>query len=320
MQSQLKLPVNVQNLFCCPACRTSLSLVSDQLVCNNTACNAHFPVVDGIPVLINELTSVFSIDDFVQHRKTTRAHRSRIKKLLVSALPKIGMNMKATRNYKEFAQMLLGQSARPRVLIIGGSIAGKGMKSFLDLPSLEIVESDVTFGPRTNLICDAHDLPFVNDFFDGVVVQVVLEHVADPFRCVEEIHRVLKKQGLVYAETPFMQQVHSAPYDFTRFTHLGHRRLFRRFEEIDSGPTGGPGMALAWSCYHFLLSFTTSKFIRKLIALFSMLTLFWLKYIDYYLINKPGAFDASSQYYFMGRKTDHVLPDKELIKLYRGAS
>jgi hypothetical protein len=50
-----------------------------------------------------------------------------------------------------------------------------------------------------------------------------------------------------------------------------------------------------------------------------MLMLFWLKYIDYYLINKPGAFDASSGYYFMGRKANDVLSDKDLIKLYKGA-
>ncbi len=41
------------------------------------------------------------------------------------------------------------------------------------------------------LICDAHDIPFADRSFDGVIVQAVLEHVVDPFRCCEEIHRVL---------------------------------------------------------------------------------------------------------------------------------
>ena len=80
------------------------------------------------------------------------------------------------------------------------------------------------------LICDANDIPFENGSFDGVVLQAALEHVADPYRCVEETHRVLKEKGLVYAETAFMQQVHGGRYDFTRFTRLGHRRLFRRFD------------------------------------------------------------------------------------------
>ena len=59
----------------------------------------------------------------------------------------------------------------------------------------------------------------------------------------------------MYAETPFMQQVCVARFDFTRFTHLGHRRLFRWFDEVRSGPVCGPGMALAWSYQYFLLSF-----------------------------------------------------------------
>ncbi|CAH2407660.1 hypothetical protein MES5069_620012 [Mesorhizobium escarrei] len=32
-----------------------------------------------------------------------------------------------------------------------------------------------------------------------------------------------------------MQQVHEGAYDFTRFTELGHRWLFRRFETISRG-------------------------------------------------------------------------------------
>jgi ubiquinone/menaquinone biosynthesis C-methylase UbiE len=55
-------------------------------------------------------------------------------------------------------------------------------------------------------VCDAHHLPFQIESFDGVIVQAVLEHVFDPNRYVEEIHRVLKMDAVVYAETPFIQQ------------------------------------------------------------------------------------------------------------------
>ena len=37
--------------------------------------------------------------------------------------------------------------------------------------------------------------------------------------------------GIVYAETPFMQQVHEGAYDFTRYTVLGHRYLFKKFKQ-----------------------------------------------------------------------------------------
>jgi hypothetical protein len=116
-----------------------------------------------------------------------------------------------------------------------------------------------------------------------------------------------------------MQQVHFGRYDFTRFTHLGHRRLFRRFEEIESGAVCGPGMALAWSYQYFLVSFTSSRILKSFLRIFANLTSFYLKYFDYYLINKPGTFDAASGYYFIGRKSEQVLSDRDLIKMYKGA-
>ena len=54
----------------------------------------------------------------------------------------------------------------------------------------------------------------------------MLEHAVDPDRVAAGIHRVLKPQALVHAETPIMQQVREGAYDFTWFTVLGHRYLF----------------------------------------------------------------------------------------------
>jgi ubiquinone/menaquinone biosynthesis C-methylase UbiE len=49
------------------------------------------------------------------------------------------------------------------------------------------------------MIFDAHDIPIEDGSFDGVIILAVLEHVADPYRYSEEIYRVLKDQGVVYA-------------------------------------------------------------------------------------------------------------------------
>ena len=317
----LRLSPSVRELLCCPICRAKLQQALEQLECTNPECTTSFPIVDGIPVLINERSSIFSIDDFVSHHKTFFGNKSenRLEKTIRHLMPTIGKNIKGKSNYSRMSRVLLGQATCPRVLVIGGSILGQGMESLAENTAIDLVETDVAFGPRTMLICDAHDIPFKDGSFDGAIVQAVLEHVVDPYRCCEEIHRVLKEQGVVYAETPFIQQVHGGRYDFTRFTHLGHRRLFRRFEEMDSGAVCGPGMALAWSYQYFLVSFTTSRALRALFRNFASLTSFYLKYLDYYLINKPGAFDAASGYYFMGRKAERVLSDRDLIKLYKGA-
>ena len=109
--------------------------------------------------------------------------------------------------------------------------------------------------PHTRLVADAHKLPFVDQSFDGVWIQAVLEHVLEPIDVVSEIHRVLRDDGLVYAETPFMQQVHERAYDFTRFTQSGHRWLFRSFTEISAGPVTGGGVALLWSIRYLFRAF-----------------------------------------------------------------
>lgn len=42
--------------------------------------------------------------------------------------------MKGKQNYDKFAELLLDQSSDPRVLVVGGSILGKGMESLLSHP------------------------------------------------------------------------------------------------------------------------------------------------------------------------------------------
>ncbi len=319
MQSSIKLSEVAQQLLRCPKCKAKLELLGEEYQCENPDCNLSFPIINGIPILIDEDHSVFSIDDFVNQRNSTFYQSlNKLERAVMRFAPQISRKIKSRENFNKLAKLLLDQSSTPKVLVIGGSILGQGMEAITLHSCIELVDSDVTFGPRTILVCDAHNIPFRDDSFDGVIVQSVLEHVVDPWQCVEEIHRVLKEDGVVYAETPFMQQVHMGRYDFTRFTHLGHRRLFRKFEEIDSGAVSGPAMALAWSYRYFLFSFTTSSFLRRLIGVFVRLTAFFLKYLDYLLIDKAGTLDAASAYYFIGRKSNRVLSDKDLIKLYKG--
>lgn len=316
-ENTLRLSYRVQAMLECIFCHASLKIEASRCQCSR--CGASYPICDGIPVLIDDSTSIFQTKDFIERRTTFFPSRSGAKRLVARWLPNISHNIKAKGNYRRFAELILAQCERPIVLVVGGSVVGKGMEEILARSDIEFVETDVSFGPRTSLICDAHQLPFGSRSFDGVLIQAVLEHVPDPYRCAEEVHRVLKVNGVVYAETPFMQHVHGRQYDFTRFTNLGHRRLFRGFEEISSGAACGPGMALAWSYTYFLLSFTSSRSARAILIVFARLTAFWFKYFDFLLIDKPAALDSASSCFFIGRKADKSLTDQELILLYKGA-
>ena len=207
MSTPIRAPKSVQEKFCCPVCNASLKHFADKLICQNDTCFSEFPIVDGIPVMINDKNSVFSIDDYVSHRETYFLNNkgSAIKKFLYRLIPAISKNIKGKENYGKFTESLLKQSDTARVLVLGGGNLGMGMDCLLNNTSIELVDTDVAFGERTMLICDAHNIPFQDQSFDGVVIQAVLEHVVDPYQCCEEIFRVLKKDGMVYAETPFMQ-------------------------------------------------------------------------------------------------------------------
>ena len=299
-------------LYCCPVCKERLN---DDLYC--IKCKIKFPSVKNIPILINEENSIFCLNDYQEDNAYTFFGSKKKLSALKKIVPLTGFNYAAKKNYTLMSKKLLEKSDNPLILVIGGGVIGEGMDQLLSNKNITFINTDVSLTAHSQVICDAHDLPFRDETFDGVIIQAVLEHVVDPYRCVEEIHRVLTEEGIVYAETPFMQQVHGGAYDFTRFTWLGHRRLFRRFEEIQSGACCGPGMALADSWSYFLRSFTQNKTILMLLRAFSAYTSFFWKYFDHYLKRKPNTIDASSGNYFMGvKKAGYLFSDKELIKLY----
>jgi SAM-dependent methyltransferase len=310
-------------LIRCPVCSSKLELAvgGGTLKCQRSDCGRGYPVIKGVPILIDENVSIFNISDYsIKSDITFNRSESSLARVLNFITPSISHSLSAKRIIEIFVQSLLKQGHRPKVLIVGGSIEGEGTTTLYRSNQLELVETDVTFGPRTQIICDCHSLPFGSEQFDGVLVQAVLEHVVDPVRCVSEIHRVLKPGGVVYAETPFMQQVHMGRYDFTRFTHLGHRRLFRGFDEIESGVSAGGGMVLAWAFRSFLMSFSMgSRKARKILSMTAMYLTFWLKYFDYMFIQTPEAFDSGSGYYFIGKRSPTYLSDRDLIRCYRGA-
>src|SRR6266571_4073980 len=157
MQARIKLSEAVQQLLLCPICKAKLALYDEQYQCENPECNFLFPIINGIPILIDENRSVFSIDDFVNHHNTTfYSSQNKLEQVVRRFIPAGSRNIKGRENYKKLAKLLLGQSSTPKVLVIGASVLGHGMDAIVALPSIELVESDVAFGPRTTMVCDAH--------------------------------------------------------------------------------------------------------------------------------------------------------------------
>jgi SAM-dependent methyltransferase len=303
----------------CPA--TAEPLRRDNLRLTNLSGSRSYPVIDReIPVLVADEHSVFD-SPVGPEPLISRPSRSRLR----SALRRLLTDNGASRgNLQRMAADLRpsphANGATRRVLVVGGGILGFGMDALVDCPWVELVETDVYVGPRTRVVCDAHDLPFVDGAFDGVVIQAVLEHVVDPPRVVAELYRVLGEDGLLYSEVPFMQQVHEGAHDFTRWTMTGHRRLLRDFSEIDAGPLGGTGEALAWSVRYFVLTLAgDSMRVRRLLSTLLTAATLPLRWFDRAARGRPAALDGASGTYFLGRRRAVPRPDAEIIADHLGA-
>lgn len=304
----------------CPACKGGLSRGPESMKCGG--CGAAYPVAQGAPVLVDEAKSLFRIADCVASAgsgERPRTWKDVVRDGVQKVLPSGGLNLSGKEKLAQLARTLREESEAPRVLILGGASLGVGAEAIVDDPAFLVVESDIVIGPRTNLVCDAHEIPFEDGTFDAVVAQAVLEYVIDPFQVAAEIHRVLKPRGFVYAESPFMQQVHGGAFDFFRFTHLGHRKLFQRFDEVDSGVVCGPAMAFSWSYRYFLRNLARSSPARALTDAFAKLTTGWLTRFDRSFKDSPAAYDAASAFYFLGRRRETPVPDREILAGYRGA-
>jgi ubiquinone/menaquinone biosynthesis C-methylase UbiE len=82
-----------------------------------------------------------------------------------------------------------------------------------------------TENAQVDVYGDAMDLPFGKNTFDSVCAISLLEHVPDPWKVINEAHRVLKKGGTFALIAPFMYRLHLAPYDYFRFSEYGMRYM-----------------------------------------------------------------------------------------------
>tara|TARA_B100000963_G_scaffold320730_1_gene303480 strand:- start:2793 stop:3719 length:927 start_codon:yes stop_codon:yes gene_type:complete len=307
--------MNLNNIeFICPICKTgSIKIERDFANCKNKNCKSRFSLINGKPVLIDFNKSVIRKERFKENSGKSEVPREDYKFIIKIKRILFG-NGRVTKKNLEYLEDHFHNKNDLKILIVGGGTIGSGMNNFNKVFKKNILAFDIYTSSNIHFIADAHNIPIKNKSFDLIILQAVLEHVLNPYKVVDECRRLLKDDGLVYAETPFMQQVHEGAYDFIRFTDSGHRYLFKNFSILKSGPVAGVGTSLLWSISYFFGSLFRSVLVKKVTRIF----FFWLRYFDFLVPNNQNI-DGASGVYFIGKISNETLNEKEIINYYNGS-
>jgi SAM-dependent methyltransferase len=304
------------SLLVCPRCHSQLLQNGERLTCSSDHCrlaSKGFATHGGKPVLIDFERSIVDRRRFLADGGGDDIERHAISSPWAYRLFKglTGANRCAARNAELFMALLKGRRPRPILVIVGGGTRGLGSDRLWTDSQIELISFDIYDSPNVQFLADAHAMPLPDGSVDGVWIQAVLEHVLEPAQVVSEIHRVLGPQGLVYAETPFMQQVHEFQYDFFRVSHSAHRWLFREFDELKSGPVGGAGTALNWSVKYLVWCLTGSQTASRVTSL----CFAWLQLLDG-LGSRRRRLDSACGLYFLGRRSETAIAARDMIAYY----
>jgi SAM-dependent methyltransferase len=88
--------------------------------------------------------------------------------------------------------------------------------------------------PCIDLVCDICNMKSIPDESFGLVLNLEsLEHISNPQKAIDEIHRILQPEGLLILTTVMQFKIHRFPKDYWRFTPHGLELLLSRFKILD---------------------------------------------------------------------------------------
>ena len=114
-----------------------------------------------------------------------------------------------------------------------GSRAAPGQETVANIRGLfgavEYIGCDMQEGHGVDRIEDVRSLTFADDSVGTIMCLETLEHVSDPIRAVQEMHRVLRPGGLLAISSVMFFPIHEHPHDYWRFTPEAFELLLEPF-------------------------------------------------------------------------------------------
>jgi SAM-dependent methyltransferase len=274
----------VRERLACVVCGTRVVLQADGVRCGS--CATVFERVNGVPVMVAPAERAH-LHGVPQKKTTSDSVRARWRRLCTPPSP------------SEYAPGHLGVAQALTAWPIGSAIleVGSGVRRVRE----DVLNLEIDLFENVDIVANATRMPFLDETFDLVICEAVLEHVPNPQAIVSEINRVLRPGGQVYVEVPFLQGFHADPHDYQRYTLPGLRTLLAGFEPIRQGVALGPSSALAWMLREYLTLFAPGA-LRTPVAVASAWLTTPVKYLDRLVGRRPGAERIAAGMYFWGLK------------------
>ncbi len=111
-----------------------------------------------------------------------------------------------------------------------------------------VIEIEYAIFRHTDVVADAHALPFDDECFNAIVVMNAFEHYREPHKVAAELHRILKPDGRIHIRTAFLQPLHEKPWHFFNCTRYGLAEWFKSFEteRLHVSKNFCPNHTVAW--------------------------------------------------------------------------
>ena len=142
----------------------------------------------------------------------------------------------------EFARDVAENFTIAEPLVEMGARAADGQEDVADVRGIfgakDHIGCDIQDGLGVDRIEDIHAMSFADGSIGTVIALETLEHVADPIRAMQEIHRVLRPGGVVAISSLMFFPIHNHPWDYWRFTPEGFDLILQPFESRLVVPVG----------------------------------------------------------------------------------
>ena len=165
---------------------------------------------------------------------------------------------------------------------------------------------DIEKGENIDFVGKAESIPLSDESLDLVICQEVLEHIQEPWKAMKEITRVLKPEGRLYLQVPFIIGFHPCPNDYWRFTSEGIKQvvLESQFVILESGESVGSATGfyrITVEFFSILFSIILPFMYKPFKALFALL-FYPVKWLDPLLFISKESYRISGGYYVICAK------------------